>query len=427
MALAWRAAIGVLTPIPSEDGVNYLWMAERFADARPDLALTEVFPPLFSLAISPFVWLGLDPFRAGQLAAGLVGALAVFPIVRIVEHFEPDAGKIAAWFVAFAPMPTRLAAEVYSEPAFHLMAAAAILSALRKRSFESGLWSGMACWARPEGLLVGLAFAVTRPRQAPAILLGAALPILLLAGWRSSATGEPFALFPKAGFNADRLWEEAPGVFEFLGHFAGNLIAIPWLWCEAFAILAVLAAIGLFTRRRELWPLRWMLVFGIVVICAFLARRRFLVTWFVAVIPLAVIGLRWLPARARDAAFIATLILNILLSLRVQDANRITEREVGEYLAEKLGPDDLVSGDMTRVIYFAGRRPLPPKHFTIDELVDRARGRRVRFVVLGSFRKTTGAVVERLEKLGFEDYRLPAENRRDANARGIRVLGRQNR
>ena len=42
---ALRLLVSVLTPVPREDGANYLWMAERFASGEAGLALSEVFSP----------------------------------------------------------------------------------------------------------------------------------------------------------------------------------------------------------------------------------------------------------------------------------------------------------------------------------------------------------------------------------------------
>jgi hypothetical protein len=59
VGLAWRALVAALTPLPSEDGASYLWMAERFAAGEPAQALDEVFPPLTSLLIAGPVALGV--------------------------------------------------------------------------------------------------------------------------------------------------------------------------------------------------------------------------------------------------------------------------------------------------------------------------------------------------------------------------------
>lgn len=441
-AFFWRLAISALTPVPSPDGANYLWMAERFAAGEPGLALSEVFPPLFSLAIAPFVWLGLEPFRAGQLACCLAGAASLFAIARVCELVEPSRGR-AAWLaglmVLCAPLPTRLGAEVQSEALFIPVAAAATFAALRGRMFECGLWSGLAFGIRPEGAAIAVVFGLWqmlgRPGASAAsgrakgalALLGLAGPVVGLAAWRMRATAAPeWEWMPKFGFNAERLWgEDGPTLGGFAQHFAGNLLEIPWLWVEAFAVVGLLAVVGLFARdRRELWPWRVLVCVGIFAIAAFLPRRRFLLTWYFAIVPLAVIGLRRLPARAADLALILVLVTNLLLSLRVPGMDRYAERVVADVLVEVLRPGERITGDLTRVIYFAGQRPLPPRHFSVDELVSRAKAPDVRFVVLGSKRDTAAPVMARLEEYGFVFYDLPAKVRGVVEERGITVLHR---
>src|SRR5262245_48685597 len=77
LGLSWRLVIAARTPLPSEDGVNYLWMAERFAQLDARAALSEVFPPLLPLLTALPVKLGIDPFRAAQLVLCACGAAAL--------------------------------------------------------------------------------------------------------------------------------------------------------------------------------------------------------------------------------------------------------------------------------------------------------------------------------------------------------------
>ncbi|MHC5071182.1 MAG: hypothetical protein ACYTGO_11930, partial [Planctomycetota bacterium] len=51
LGFLWRVLIAALTVVPSEDGANYLWMAERFAAGDATGALSEVFPPLMPLTL----------------------------------------------------------------------------------------------------------------------------------------------------------------------------------------------------------------------------------------------------------------------------------------------------------------------------------------------------------------------------------------
>ncbi|MDA0934948.1 MAG: hypothetical protein O3C51_15975, partial [Planctomycetota bacterium] len=71
----------------------------------------------------------------------------------------------------------------------------------------------------------------------------------------------------------------------------------------------------------------------------------------------------------------------------------------------------------------AGSRPLPPRHFSVDELVERAQDPTVRFVVLGAHRDGTKEVEQALVP-GFTRYVLPEVEQRAAYLRGILVLER---
>ena len=71
VAFLFRAFVSALTGVPSQDGTNYLWMAERFGAGDACAGLDEVFPPLWPLLVAPLTWLGLDTFRMGQLVAAL--------------------------------------------------------------------------------------------------------------------------------------------------------------------------------------------------------------------------------------------------------------------------------------------------------------------------------------------------------------------
>ena len=423
----FRVLVASLTPVPSEDGANYLWMAEKFAAGEPGQALSEVFPPLLPMMIAPFVWIGLDPFRAGQLVCVVCGTWALVPIVRATVVLIPAGGICAGCLLVFAPLSVRYAGQVYTEPCFHLFGAFALYHGLRGRWYACGALSGLAFWLRPEAVLIPLAFAAVRPRSAWRAILPLAAAVALLALWRG-ATGNGFDPVPKLTFNLERAPIDnavAQGTGWFVLRFLGHLIQIPWLWIEAFSLTGVLALIGLFrARRREFAPLYLMLAAAVAVICLFLPRRRFLVGWIFAVAPLAVVGLRALPERGRLPVLIMVVFVSALSSFAGSTPDRYGERVVGEFVGSQLQPGEQVTGDMTRVIYFSGRRPLPPRHFSVEELLSMARAPGVRFVVLGSKRDTAEPVQSALA-LEFETIAMPADVRRWAEERGITVLRRR--
>ena len=102
LGFLWRLYISWRTPIPSEDGVNYLWMAERFAEAEFALGLSEVFPPLLSLLTALPIAAGLDPFLSAQLVLCLGGTLAILPLARATELLVPGGGALGDGALALA-------------------------------------------------------------------------------------------------------------------------------------------------------------------------------------------------------------------------------------------------------------------------------------------------------------------------------------
>ncbi len=423
-AFGLRAFASALAPIPAEDAANYLWMAQRFAAGDAESALSEVFPPLLSLLIAPFLLLPIDPFRAGQLVTAVCGALAVWPLVRLVERTEPGQGLPAAVLATIAPLVVRYGAEVYSEPVFLLAATASMGAALDRRPALAGVLAGVAFWARPEALALGLAPLLISGRRGLVALVPLVGAAIGLAAWRSSA-GMPFEVLPKLGLHAVRGDGAFDGARLRVGQFLEHVVALPGIWLEAFQLAGVLALLGLWHARRDpaLRPHRLVLLVGIVAILLFLPRRRFLISWFFVVLPFAVRGLRSLPERGRwPTQFVAGL-TGLFASLKIGETDRIGERQVGEYLGARLEPDETVAGDMTRVLWFAGSRPIPPRHFSVEELVDRAQEPTVRFVVLGARRDGTQQVEQALAP-DFTRYVLPEIEQRAAFLRGILVLER---
>ena len=97
---------------------------------------------------------------------------------------------------------------------------------------------------------------------------------------------------------APLIWErslfQAPDAGSAVARFAGNLIETPWLWVEAFGLIGLLALWAVVRGpRRPAAVLVVTLSLAVVLICAFLPRRRFLVAWFAAVVPLAAMATLW--------------------------------------------------------------------------------------------------------------------------------------
>ena len=428
LALAWRAVLIALTPVPSEDGVSYLWMAERFAVGDFVAPLGEVFPPLLSLLAAPLIAAGLDAWLAVQSVLALAGAASVWACARLAAALAPDptrAGEFAvaaAWLTAFATLPARYCAEVYTEPLFILVVALAAHDAVRERWVVCGAWVGVAFWLRSEALVLPIALAVTR-RGAWRALLPAGVAVAGLAVVRGVA-GHGFDLLPKLGFN----WSKS-ALGDSVAALVDGLSALPGAWLEAFGVAGVMALTGFALWRGAAdRGLRLALLCAVVVVIAFATRRRFLVAWWPLVVPYAAIGLSGLPGRMRLLALAAAVVLGGVLGLRTTSVDRVAERDVAHALKARLGPGEVIVSDLTRVLYFAGQRPLPPRHFAPDELLALARAPGVRFVVLGARREGFAAVRAGLvdvEARAFVPEALPPSLAALAAARGLEVFSRR--
>ena len=423
-ALSLRALISWLMPIPAEDGVNYLWMAERFAAGEAALAFEEVFPPLTSMLIAAPVALGLDPFRAGQLVMAIVGCLALVFIVRATDQVAPGFGWCAGCFAAVAPLPIRLGAEVYSEPLFVMFTAAAVWAGLRGAHLWLGLLVGLAFWVRPEAAVVVPAFILADRRAWRSVFPFGAM-VLALACWRGWLGHGFRPIGELLEFVEARSVTGGGDLWAGVSQFVDNAASLPWLWVEAFGGVGLLAAWAILRGpRRGRAGLYWTLLFGVLVICGFLARRRFLVAWFAVAVPIAVAGFQALPPRIRGPVFWLVILSSLALCFRGRDVNRIAERQVGAHIAAHTSADDLVVTDMTRVLYYAGRRPNPPRLFGAEELIRESGEPKVRFVVLGS-RRPAAPVVESALADEFCRAILPAPIEAAAADRGIVVLVRR--
>ncbi|MBK8977018.1 MAG: hypothetical protein IPM29_13975 [Planctomycetes bacterium] len=427
VALALRAVAALLTGMPSQDGVSYLWMADRIAAGEPRAALGEVFPPLWPLAVG----LGLaptaaDPFRVAQALAALSGALAVVPAALCAQRLAGGGGRAVALLVATAPHAVRYGAEGYSEPLFHLLTATALLATARQRPSWAGTWAGLAFLTRPEGLLLALGPVVHHGRRGLRALWPALIAMLGYAAARAAA-GHTFDPLPKLALHAARGDTPLDAESGFvLRRLLDNLLALPGAWFEGLQVLGALALLGLVVARRDraLRAPRALLALALVAIVTFLTRRRFIVAWLPLVALFVPAGLAALRPRSRTAVIALALGLGLATALRPSGDDRRAERSVGEHLRTRLPPGRHVIGDLPRLLYYAGERPPEPRHYAPAEIVTAARDDRVAFVVVAARRATTAGVLAGLGA-AYVPIALPPELAAAASAAGIEVLARR--
>ena len=419
LGFALRVFVGDGVYVPREDGVNYLWMAERFAAGDAGLALSEIFSPLLALVIAVPVACGVEPLRAAQLVLAVAGSLAIVPMARISEHIAPGTAARAALLAFSSPRLVTLGTQVYTEPLFLLVASYAFLCGLLGRYWWCGIVTGVAFWIRPEAALIPLAFFLVRP-TGPGwrAFVPLFLAVMSLAIWRGSC-GHGFDPVPKLAFIAAHNVAGETDAVGFVLRSFGHLLWIPVRALEAFSWLAFLVLLGIW-RGPRCRPAVVLLGLAVIVICCYVPRWRFLVNWMFTILPFAAYGVGRLPWPSLWIAL--AILVNCALAMNGGvEANRIAERYVAEHLRQEVRAGQTIAGDMTRVLYFAGQRPLQPRHFTAEELVEA--GRRAEFVVLRVRRKTTPAVLAGLS--GHEVYAVPSEVRSLVESRGIVVLRRR--
>lgn len=384
LVVAWHLVLYLRTPVPGEDGVSYLWMAERFAAADWHAGFGTVFPPGLSLLLAPCLALGVP----GELAAWLLSTAAVvaalWPVAaiaaRLAQRQHRHAALAAAVLFATSPLLGRLSVEVFSEPAFLVLMAWGTWFGLGGRTPALGICAALAFWIRPEGALLAPAMALAAPtlrEAARRLALATAVTlvgVLLLALCRWLA-GHDFDPLPIHGFHAtrDELGQR--------GALLANLLDLPGPWLEAFGVsgLLALAALG-----AGLWPLRAAALLQVAVVLTFVVRRRFFVSAAVAVHGLAALAWLRLPTAGRWAALSLAALHALLAGWNGGiDADRAVDRALGRYLQGQLGAAGRLVSDLPRVVYFAGRQPPEPRLPTLAQLAAQSRADAADVVVLG--------------------------------------------
>jgi 4-amino-4-deoxy-L-arabinose transferase-like glycosyltransferase len=162
--LAWHNAVQM-----TNDGVDFLWQAERLLEGDVHGALSHPYHPLYAMLTALLALATGDVLVAAvavSIVAGVAIVLGVHALARLALPNRPDVAWGAALLAALHERTLILTSDVASDGLFlglFLLSLALVLEAEQRRQFKlrmllSGLLAGLAYLARPEALfLVGVA------------------------------------------------------------------------------------------------------------------------------------------------------------------------------------------------------------------------------------------------------------------------------
>lgn len=420
LAAAMRLWIGLQPGIPARDGANYLWMAQQFAAGHPAELFRNIFHPLYPFLVGGVLraWPALDPVVAGRCVAAGCSAVAVVPLWTVTRRlFGANAAAWAALMFAIGNWFVRHPVECMSEGPFHLAAvlwAAAVFGG-RPRPGVGGAMAGLAYLARPEGALLLLAGAVVHARRDGRgdvlrhFVAGGAVAALLPCG--ALLTGSGFVVTPKVAFN----WEVGVGGAADGGWFyLRELAKLPGdAWEGLGYVVFPLLLLGLWWtwRGRLSVPIALAMALPLLVFCGVIpfvkSNHRFVSGLGVLLVPFAGAAAARLAVRRWVAILLVLLLVGSEAKLWLTaPPDRSYERELGVWLAGQLAPDETVCSDVARIVYFAGRKPPPPRTLLAEDLRGWARASACRFLALREGR-TIGLADDELRDLGFALADLP--------------------
>jgi hypothetical protein len=122
-AICWRWFVGLRAPLPGVDACRDLWLAEQLAAGQFASLVDRAWEPLYGLLLAPALALGATPFAAAQVAACLLGGLALVPIAMAAERLREGAGVPAAAIAMAAAGPVVAAGAGSATSMFVLLSA----------------------------------------------------------------------------------------------------------------------------------------------------------------------------------------------------------------------------------------------------------------------------------------------------------------
>ncbi|MSR39577.1 MAG: hypothetical protein EXS02_12170 [Planctomycetes bacterium] len=438
LACGVRSLVCLRTVVPGRDGAHYLWLAERCANGDFSALFGSVFHPGYPLLTAGVLRMAplSDTFLVGQFTSAACAALAVVPLYYLSRALYGE--RAALWACLGYALGTwfcRHPAECMSEGPFYLSAVVFALALLRGRPAIAGVMGAIAYWVRPEGaalLLFGCVWLLfRRERRALFGLLLTGLPVAALLPLCYAIFGQGFTLSPKADF----CYEVGVGQeFNPFGYYCSHLVKIPSAAFEGlgFVVLPLMLLGAFWCRPRKVQDFAFLLIAPLLLQCLVMpllrSHYRFVsglgILWFPFAGYAFVQILVALSNRLRALRWLCVLIFIVadvgLLQARGHD--RIVEQQLGRWLQNQLGAEDLVASDMPTLEWYAGQKPPPPKPILAADILVRAKEPRCRFVLWVVGRTDLDPSI--LSKLGYRKAELPESLQELLAARPILVLTR---
>lgn len=438
LAAVVRAMVCLRTAVPSRDGAQYLWLAERAAAGDLHGLFATVFPPGYPLLTSALLAIcpSVDPFLAGQITSAGCATLAVVPIWWLTRHLY--GARAALWAGVAYALGTwfcRHPAEAMSEGPFYAAVSLWACLLLRSAPAAAGVCASYAYLIRPEGAALHLIAAVwlLAQRDGRALLRFAlaAAPVACVLPLGYYAAGHGFSLTPIAGFT----YREGLGsADEPLHHYLWHLGQIPLTAAEGLGFVTFpLMLWGIARHRPRSWRAPEVLLLAplclqVLVVPMLRSHFRFVGGLGVLWLPFAGVALAHcldrLASRPRfyRAALVAIVCLAHVGIFDARSQDRIVERELGRALRARLETGDTIASDMPTMLYYAGLQPPPPRAIAREEVEERARAPQCRFVAIVEGRTQLDAAS--LAALGYQLAVFPPELASQLKVRGISVYAR---
>lgn len=211
-------AFGPLQALVHWDAGWYGAIAKDGYFYRPGEQSPVAYFPLYPLAISGVMALGVNRWVAGVCLSLVFGLCGILLFSRWARHVSPSHAATAGWLLILYPFSIYLYGVVYSDGLFLLCAVAAFVALEHEHPLAAGLLGALATACRPVGpaVVVGLlARSVERRRQRGLAVrwvdLLPGLAVLGLLGWMTYLGwrfGDPLAFIHVQSAPG---WSQPPG------------------------------------------------------------------------------------------------------------------------------------------------------------------------------------------------------------------------